>query len=184
MTTRTFVKINDIFQCELLLENGSNFTIPLREDGYIFATGLCKAVGKQVNGWLRLKETKEMIKELEKSGAENTASQINNAETRIHASALIKKSGTENTASQIKNPDIHIRVSELIEVYKGGNNKYNQGTWVHPDLGLQLAQWCSPNFSLQVNKVYWNDKIYKAVKPSKGVEPLKVVSTIWEVSTV
>ena len=31
MTTRTFEKINDIFQCKLILENGSEFTIPLRE---------------------------------------------------------------------------------------------------------------------------------------------------------
>ena len=119
MTTRTFEKINDIFQCKLILENGDEFIIPLREDGYIFATWLCKAVGKQVNSWLRLKYTKELIKTLEKK--------YEKAETRIHASALI-------------------------EIYKGGNNKYNQGTWIHPDLGLNLAQWCSPSFSLQVSK--------------------------------
>ena len=54
MTTRTFEKIEDIFQCKLLLEDGTEFTIPLREDGYIFATALCKAVGKKPNDWLRL----------------------------------------------------------------------------------------------------------------------------------
>lgn len=126
MTTRTFVKINDIFQCELLLENGSSFTIPLREDGYIYATGLCKAVGKKVNHWLNLKETKKLKKELEKS---DTVIQV----------------------SQIKNADAVIPATKLIEIHQAGN-KYNQGTWVHPDLGLQLAQWCCPNFSLQVSK--------------------------------
>ena len=115
MTTRTFEKIEDIFQCKLLLEDGTEFTIPLREDGYIFATALCKAVGKKPNDWLRLKETKDLKNQLEKS-----------------------KSGI---------PDL-----QLIEVYKGKSSKYNSGTWIHPGLGLQLAQWCSPNFSLQVSK--------------------------------
>ena len=41
---------------------------------------------------------------------------------------------------------------QLIEVYKGNSSKYNSGTWVHPDLGLQLAQCCSPSFSIQVSK--------------------------------
>ena len=118
MTTRTFEKINDIFQCKIILEDGEEFTIPLREDGYIFATWLCKAVGKKVNGWLRLKETKELIKTLEKK--------YEKAETRISA-------------------------TKLIEIHQAGN-KYNQGTWIHPDLGLNLAQWCSPSFSLQVSK--------------------------------
>ena len=127
MTTRTFEKINDIFQCKLILENGEEFTIPLREDGYIFATWLCKAVGKKVSHWLNLKETKELKKEIEKND-------------------------TGITKLQIKNADDVIPASALIEVYKGGNDKYNQGTWIHPDLGLNLAQWCSPSFSLQVSK--------------------------------
>jgi hypothetical protein len=38
MTTKTFEKINDLFQCKLILESGVEFTIPLREDGYIYAT--------------------------------------------------------------------------------------------------------------------------------------------------
>jgi hypothetical protein len=37
---------------------------------------------------------------------------------------------------------------ELIEVNKGGNHL---GSWVHPDLAIQLAQWISPIFALQVS---------------------------------
>ncbi len=59
------MKNADIFQYKLLLEDGTEFIIPLREDGYIFATGLCKAVRKKPNDWLRLKETKELKKQLE-----------------------------------------------------------------------------------------------------------------------
>jgi hypothetical protein len=119
MTKTTFQKIQDIFQCKLLLEDNTEFTIPLREDGYIFATALCKTVNKKPNDWFRIKETKNLVKEIER---------------------------------KLEKSDAGIPASGLIEIYKGGNNKYSQGTWVHPDLGIQLAQWCSPNFSLQVSK--------------------------------
>ena len=115
MTTRTFVKINDIFQCELLLENGSSFTIPLREDGYIFATALCKAVGKPVGNWLRLKETKEMIK-------------IFSLETGINKNKLIeiKKGGCDKNN---QGTWIH-RVLAT-----------NLGQWCSVYFALQVSKW-------------------------------------------
>lgn len=122
-TTQNFEKINDIFNCKLLLEDGTEFTIPLREDGYIYATGLCSVSGKRMHNWLRLRETKNLQKKIE-----------------------MKLEVT-------KNCDAQGRVSQLsMEVYKGNTSKYSQGTWIHPDLGLNLAQWCSPNFSAQVSK--------------------------------
>jgi hypothetical protein len=137
MTTRKFEKINDIFNCKLILEDGSEFTIPLREDGYIYATGLCKAVGKRPKDWLRLRETKEFIiqveKNLKKSDTHNSLTKNNN-ETQISL-----------TKNEIESVPI------LIEIHQAGN-KYNQGTWIHPDLGLNLAQWCSASFSIQVSK--------------------------------
>ncbi len=45
-----------------------------------------------------------------------------------------------------------IPVSQLIDIKKGNTNKYNQGTWIHPDLAIQLAQWISSKFALQVSK--------------------------------
>jgi hypothetical protein len=57
---------DDIFECKLLLEDNTEFIIPMREDGYIFATALCKVVGKSVGHWLRLKETMNLVKKLEK----------------------------------------------------------------------------------------------------------------------
>jgi hypothetical protein len=41
-----------------------------------------------------------------------------------------------------------IPVLELIEINKGGAHL---GSWIHPDLAIQLAQWISPIFSLQVS---------------------------------
>ena len=63
-----------------------------------------------------------------------------------------------NTTKQLINEavsDMGIPISgadSLIEINKGGYNKYNQETWIHPDLAIQLAQWLSPKFALQVSK--------------------------------
>jgi hypothetical protein len=38
---------------------------------------------------------------------------------------------------------------EFIQSKKGGNHS---GSWIHPDLAVQLAQWISPVFSLKVSK--------------------------------
>jgi len=45
-----------------------------------------------------------------------------------------------------------IPVSQLIDIKKGNSNEFQQGSWVHPDLAIQLAQWISQPFALQVSK--------------------------------
>ncbi|MGB3109419.1 MAG: KilA-N domain-containing protein [Psychrobacter alimentarius] len=47
--------------------------------------------------------------------------------------------------------DAGIPASVLVQVIKGGE-PHLQGTWVHPDVAIHLAQWCSPKFAVQVNK--------------------------------
>lgn len=47
--------------------------------------------------------------------------------------------------------DVGIPTSELIQTFKGGNPQ-NQGTWVHPDVAINLAQWLSPKFAVQVSR--------------------------------
>lgn len=126
----TFVKNGDIFNCELKMTNGEMITIPMREDGYIYATALCKASGKRLALWKVNKETNEFIEKLK--------------------------------------VDVGIPTSKLIEIYKGGNNKYLQGTWVHPNLGIHLAQWCSPSFSLQISK--WVRELLITGKVEQGNE--------------
>jgi hypothetical protein len=48
--------------------------------------------------------------------------------------------------------DIGIPISQLIDIKKGNSNEFQQGSWIHPDLAIQLAQWISPQFALQVSK--------------------------------
>ena len=47
--------------------------------------------------------------------------------------------------------DIRIRTSELVQPVKGGQPEL-QGTWVHPQVAVHLAQWLSPQFAVQVSK--------------------------------
>jgi hypothetical protein len=48
--------------------------------------------------------------------------------------------------------DAGITASGLVETKRGGNDKSKQGSWIHPDLSIQLAQWISPKFAIQVSK--------------------------------
>jgi hypothetical protein len=42
-------------------------------------------------------------------------------------------------------------ISGLIVTLKGGRPE-EQGTWVHPDVAIHLAQWCSPKFAVAVSR--------------------------------
>lgn len=81
-------------------------------DGYINATAMCKAVGKQLNDYARLKSTEAFL--------------------------------------SVANTETGIPVSELIQIVKGGRPE-EQGTWVHPKIAINLAQWCSPEFAFAVS---------------------------------
>lgn len=47
--------------------------------------------------------------------------------------------------------DTGIPVSELIQIVKGGVPQL-QGTWVHPQIAINLGQWASPKFAVLVSK--------------------------------
>lgn len=44
-------------------------------------------------------------------------------------------------------------VSQLVEIYKGNSKKFQQGTWIHPYVATNLAQWLSPKFAVFVSKL-------------------------------
>lgn len=80
-------------------------------DGYINATALCKAAGKQWGHYWESNNTKEFMAELES--------------------------------------DIGIPISVLVQSTRGG---LLQGTWIHPQVSIHLAQWLSAKFAVQVSK--------------------------------
>jgi hypothetical protein len=48
--------------------------------------------------------------------------------------------------------DTGIPQNNLIYIKRGNSQKITQGSWIHPDLAVQLAQWISPKFALQVSR--------------------------------
>lgn len=82
-------------------------------DGYINATAMCKAVGKQLCHYMENNSTKEFLDEL--------------------SSVL----GIPRTG--------------LVVMVRGGKPEL-QGTWVHPDVAVNLGQWCSAKFAVAVSQ--------------------------------
>jgi hypothetical protein len=99
-----------------------------REDGFVNATALCKAGKKLFGNWYKSEPAKELIKFLE--------NKLKNADIQIE---YREKS------------DIQHEYHKVIDIKKGGNNKQNQGSWIHPDLAVHLAMWISPSFGIQVS---------------------------------
>lgn len=63
-----------------------------------------------------------------------------------------KELDSTKTVIEVLSSDIGIPISQLVESKKGNTTAYKQGTWIHPDLAIQLAQWLSPSFALQVSR--------------------------------
>jgi hypothetical protein len=71
-----------------------------------------------------------------------------------------------------------IPITEVVQVREGGAPA-EQGTWVHPDVAIHLAQWCSPRFAVHVSrwvrellpKVEWNSRRRAATIFSTGSGP-------------
>lgn len=110
-----FQKLDEgFYQCKLMLDNGTEFNIPMRSDGYIHATKLCQSVRKQLYKWKSSPDTQQLLHYFQKISG--------------------------------------LAMNKIIEVRRGNTKNYEQGTWIHPDLGVLLAQWCSPAFSIQVSR--------------------------------
>lgn len=118
-----------------LFSNNTQITFQRQEDGYINATALCKAEGREFNTWNRSKTTIAFLKEL------SSATQI---------------CGTE-----------------LVQIQQGGDAQL-QGTWVHPQVAINLAQWLSPKFAVQVSK-WVQDWITKKHTPARELSRLEIL---------
>ena len=83
------------------------------KDGYINATAMCQAAGKEWSAYRRLGITNDFL---------------------AHLESVLKISRTE-----------------LVQSISGGDPRL-QGTWVHPQVAINLGQWVSPAFAVQVSQ--------------------------------
>lgn len=139
----------EIKECKLVLKSGVDFIIPVRKDGMVNATALCKAGKKKFNDYQRLKQTQEFLKELESA-------------TKIPLDKLIciKHGGLIESG----NPDLM--------------DFKLQGTWIHRKVAYNLAQWISPYFAVQVTKILDELFITGEVKLQRPMRQLLTLSEI------
>ena len=112
-----------------------------KEDGFVNATSMCKAGKKDFFDWKRLESTKKLIEALE-------------GEIEISKTELIE-SNKGRYGKKI-----------LIDSKKGNTSKYSQGSWIHPILATNLAQWISPKFGMKV--CIWIDE-WKKLNNNKNI---------------
>jgi KilA-N domain len=94
-----------------------------REDGYIDATALCRASNKRWNNYWRMQGTQAFLEALSED---------------LGLSVIVN------------NPVARNRATALIQVFQGGHSQ--QGTWVHPEVAIDLGQWVSVRFRILVNR--------------------------------
>jgi hypothetical protein len=80
----------------------------------------------------------------------------------INATQLCKAGGkrfshwyhTEQTKTYITalESETDLPASQLVDVKKGNSTEFEQGSWIHPDLAVNLAQWISPLFGIRVSR--------------------------------
>lgn len=115
-------------------------------DGFINATAMCRSQGKRIHDWLRLNSTIELIQAL----ADDLGIESTNGNSRLHSGDTIHK------------------IYPTLVVVKRQTFKDGGGTWLHPDLAIQLAQWCSPVFAIQVSR--WVREWIQASQNSQGYD--------------
>ncbi len=163
----------------------NNEIIVYREpDKYINATQLCKAGGKNFSAWFRLDSTKELINELGKNIYKSNAGipvlKKSNIESDVQKN--ISKSNVQNNTLEKSNTNSDVQnhtslnstqknIIKLIDIKKGNSSNFEQGTWIHPDLAIQLAQWISPQFALLVSG--WIRTLFTSGKVEANIELLK-----------
>lgn len=115
-------------------------------DGFVNATQLCTAGGKKFNNWHRLDSTLSLIEVLRR----DIISTPIQSSLVAHIPASRSSVNPVNTSHLSGHPNLETGNDVvLVDIQKGGRH---QGSWVHPDLAIQLAQWISPTFAVQVSR--------------------------------
>ena len=101
-----------------------------QDNGFINATAMAVAHGKDISDWLRTDDTWELVEALaDDLGVKiNPANKPNSIKTRVAAC-----------------------YPSLVTV-KRGSPENDGGTWIHPDLAIDCASWCSKRFAIQVGR--------------------------------
>lgn len=104
-------------------------------DGFINGTAMSVAHGKDLTQWFRTKDTLELFQ------------------------ALAEDLGLDINSVDLQNSDVStLSAAKYVEMFpslifsKRGSPENGGGTWLHPDLAIQLAQVCNKPFAIRVSR--------------------------------
>lgn len=119
---------------QIVRHNAQGFLVEQRiSDGFINGTKMCVAHGKDISDWLRNDETFDLVQAL--------AIDLNIFPNSADLPNLI------STKTRIA------RTYPTLVIVRRGSPEKGGGTYLHPDLAIQLAQWCSPQFAIAVSRI-------------------------------
>lgn len=87
-----------------------------------------------------------------------------------------RTSGYKEFAKELSSA-MGIPIADLTQVSTSGGAE-TKGTWVHPDVAIHLAQWCSPKFSVQVSQ--WVREWLTNKSAGQNSQPFKLPQTYVE----
>lgn len=102
-------------------------------DGFINATAMCVAHNKKIDSWFRTGETLELFEAL--------AIDLSIKYSDLSILDVARLSATK-----------YAEIFPDFIIVKQGSPKNGGGIWLHPDLAVQLAQWCNKPFALLVSR--------------------------------
>jgi KilA-N domain len=123
-------------------------------DGFVHGTAMATAHDKEIKFWFRNESTIQLIEAL----ATDLGLEIKGEISHLSSISSISAAYPDLVLSRKGAP------------LSGG------GTWIHPDLAIQLAQWCSPVFAIQVSRWVkeWLLEIYNPTQVEADVDRVSI----------
>ena len=131
--------------------NLNGITVLSREDGFINATDMCKAGGKQFKNWYRLDSTKELIEELDNKLKKSVA--------HIWATKIVDiiQGGSAKLQGSWIHPDLAVHLA----------------MWISPTFGIQVSGWIRElalTGSVTIGKEKTSQQLFELQKDFKKLE--------------
>ena len=131
--------------------NLNGITVLSREDGFINATAMCKAGGKQFKNWYRLDSTKELIEELDNKLKKSVA--------HIWATKIVDiiQGGSAKLQGSWIHPDLAVHLA----------------MWISPTFGIQVSGWIRElalTGSVTIGKEKTSQQLFELQKDFKKLE--------------
>jgi hypothetical protein len=128
-------------------------------DGFINGTAMCVAHDKEIASWFRNQDTLDLFVAL----ALDLDPKFNHENS--HDLDVSKLSGSK-----------YSKIFVGLVISRPGAPETGGGTWLHPDLAVQLAQWCNKPFAIQVSRWVreWMTSAYNPIQLEADADRVQI----------